>query len=82
MEARRWTGLPLEKLMKLRNVVEVVEKAGRVVSWARGSQAGCRGCRGSREGLGRRREAMERGEKAGYLKEKFNYSKSGQAFCR
>ena len=33
VEARRWTGLPLEKLMKLRNVVEVVEKAGRVVSW-------------------------------------------------
>ena len=33
VEARRWTGLPLEKL---RNVVEVVEKAGRVVSWGLG----------------------------------------------
>ena len=33
VEARRWTGLPLEKL---RNVVEVVEEAGRVVSWGLG----------------------------------------------
>ena len=33
MEARRWTGLPLENL---RNVVEVVEEAGRVVSWGLG----------------------------------------------
>ena len=33
MEARRWTGLPLEKL---RNVVEVVVEAGRVVSWGLG----------------------------------------------
>jgi len=30
VEARRWTGLPLEKS---RNVAEVVEEAGRVVSW-------------------------------------------------
>ena len=33
VEARRWTGLPLEKL---RNVVEVVVEAGRVVSWGLG----------------------------------------------
>ena len=31
--------------------------------------------------MGRRREAMERGKKAGYLKEKFNYWKTAKLFA-